>query len=71
MASAESAKDPTTEAEKDVWKKVEQQFTTYGREAPLLTKAQEELIDPQEAQLRVLRSLSRFCQCEHQMYASE
>lgn len=38
MASAESAKDPTTEAEKDVWKKAEQQFTTYGREAPSLPK---------------------------------
>jgi len=38
MASAESAKDQTTEAEKDVWKKAEQQFTTYGREAPSLPK---------------------------------
>jgi hypothetical protein len=38
MASAESVKDPTTEAEKDVWKKTEQQFTTYGREVPSLPK---------------------------------
>ena len=36
MTSVESAKDPTTEAEKDVWKKAEQQFTAYGREAPSL-----------------------------------
>jgi hypothetical protein len=38
MTSVESAKDPTTEAEKDVWKKAEQQFTTYGRETPFLQK---------------------------------
>jgi hypothetical protein len=38
MTSVESAKDPTTETEKDAWKKAEQQFTTYGREAPSLPK---------------------------------
>jgi hypothetical protein len=31
MASAEDVKGSTTEAEKDVWKKAEQQFTTYRR----------------------------------------
>jgi hypothetical protein len=38
MTSVESAKDPTTETEKDAWKKTEQQFTTYVREAPSLPK---------------------------------
>jgi hypothetical protein len=38
MTSVESAKDPTTETEKDVWKKNEQQFTTYACEAPSLPK---------------------------------
>src|ERR1700734_114480 len=38
MTSVESAKDPTTRTEKDAWKKAEQQFTTYGREAPSLPK---------------------------------
>jgi hypothetical protein len=38
MTSVESAKDPTTQTEKDAWKEAEQQFTTYGREAPSLPK---------------------------------